>query len=86
MTFELLFSGRLVPLSLMPDWAQRLADVLPFKWTFGYPIEALIGRTAGRGAARRARDAGALDRDRRDRDPADLAVRRAPLLRGGRLT
>jgi len=43
MTFELLFSGRLVPLSLMPEWAQRLADILPFKWTFGYPIEALIG-------------------------------------------
>src|SRR6478672_7662657 len=42
-TLELLLSGRLVPLSLMPDWAQRLADVLPFKWTFGYPIEALIG-------------------------------------------
>jgi ABC-2 type transport system permease protein len=33
-----------VPLALLPDWAQRLADVLPFKWTFGYPIEALIGR------------------------------------------
>jgi ABC-2 type transport system permease protein len=43
-TAELLLSGRLVPLSLMPDWAQRLADVLPFKWTFGYPIEALIGQ------------------------------------------
>ena len=43
-TLELLLSGRLVPLSLMPDWAQRLADVLPFKWTFGYPIETLIGR------------------------------------------
>ena len=43
MMFELLFSGRLVPLSLMPDWAQTLADVLPFKWTFGFPIEALIG-------------------------------------------
>jgi ABC-2 type transport system permease protein len=43
-TAELLLSGRLVPLSLMPEWAQRLADVLPFKWTFGYPIEALIGR------------------------------------------
>jgi ABC-2 type transport system permease protein len=43
-TAELLLSGRLVPLSLMPDWAQRLADLLPFKWTFGYPIEALIGR------------------------------------------
>ncbi len=43
-TVELLFSGRLVPLSLMPDWAQTLADVLPFKWAFGYPIEVLIGQ------------------------------------------
>jgi len=40
---ELLLSGRLVPLSLMPDWVQRLADVLPFRWTFGFPIEALVG-------------------------------------------
>jgi ABC-2 type transport system permease protein len=44
MTLELLLSGRLVPLSLMPDWAQALADLMPFKWTFGFPIEALIGR------------------------------------------
>jgi ABC-2 type transport system permease protein len=44
MTLELLLSGRLVPLSLMPAWAQTLADVLPFKWTFGFPIEALVGR------------------------------------------
>ncbi len=43
-TAELLLSGRLVPLSLMPEWAQTLANFLPFKWTFGYPIEALIGR------------------------------------------
>jgi ABC-2 type transport system permease protein len=42
-TAELLFSGRLVPLSLMPEWAQQVADLLPFKWTFGYPIEALTG-------------------------------------------
>ena len=27
----------------MPDWAQQLANFLPFKWTFGFPIEALIG-------------------------------------------
>jgi ABC-2 type transport system permease protein len=40
---ELLLSGRLVPLSLMPIWVQRLADVLPFRWTFGFPIEALVG-------------------------------------------
>lgn len=42
-TAELLLSGRLVPLTLLPDWAQRLADVLPFKSTFGYPIDALVG-------------------------------------------
>jgi len=44
MTLELLLSGRLVPLSLMPAWAQDLANVLPFKSTFGFPIEALTGR------------------------------------------
>jgi len=41
---ELLLSGRLVPLALMPDWAQQLANFFPFQWTFGFPIEALIGR------------------------------------------
>jgi len=40
---ELLLSGRLVPMALMPEWVQRLADVLPFQWTFGFPIEALVG-------------------------------------------
>jgi len=40
---ELILSGRLVPMSLMPDWVQRIANFLPFQWTFGYPIEALVG-------------------------------------------
>jgi ABC-2 type transport system permease protein len=40
---ELLLSGRLVPLSLMPDWVQSLATVLPFRYAFGFPIEALVG-------------------------------------------
>jgi ABC-2 type transport system permease protein len=40
---ELILSGRLVPLSLMPEWAQRLAWLFPFRWTFGFPIEALVG-------------------------------------------
>lgn len=40
---ELLLSGRLVPMSLMPPWVQRVADFLPFRWAFGYPIEALVG-------------------------------------------
>jgi len=43
MMAELLLSGRLVPLTLMPNWAQTLADWLPFKWTFYFPIEVLVG-------------------------------------------
>ena len=43
MAVELLLSGRLVPLPLMPDWVQTLANFLPFKWTFYFPIEALAG-------------------------------------------
>jgi len=40
---ELLLSGRLVPLTLMPHWSQTLAAWLPFKWTFYFPIEVLVG-------------------------------------------
>jgi ABC-2 type transport system permease protein len=40
---ELLVSGRLVPLTLMPHWAQSVAAWLPFKWTFYFPIESLVG-------------------------------------------
>jgi ABC-2 type transport system permease protein len=41
---ELLLSGRLVPMSLLPAWARDLAWLLPFQWTFGFPIEALVGQ------------------------------------------
>jgi len=40
---ELLLSGRLVPLQLMPDWVETLAWLLPFQWTFFFPIQALVG-------------------------------------------
>ena len=40
---ELLLSGRLVPMTLMPDWVQTLAWFLPFQWTFYFPIETLVG-------------------------------------------
>ena len=40
---ELLLSGRLVPLQLMPDWVETVAWFLPFRWTFFFPIEALVG-------------------------------------------
>lgn len=40
---ELILSGRLVPLTLMPTWVQTLSEYLPFKWTFFFPIHALTG-------------------------------------------
>ena len=40
---ELLLSGRLVPMDLMPGWVEGLSWALPFRWTFGYPITALVG-------------------------------------------
>jgi ABC-2 type transport system permease protein len=43
MAVELLLSGRLVPLQLMPGRVQTLANFLPFKWTFWFPIESLVG-------------------------------------------
>jgi len=46
-TMELLLSGRLVPLALMPPWARSLANALPYKWTFGFPIETLAARLTG---------------------------------------
>jgi ABC-2 type transport system permease protein len=43
MMTELLLSGRLVPLPLMPDWVQDIARFLPFQWAFFFPIESLVG-------------------------------------------
>jgi ABC-2 type transport system permease protein len=43
MTTELLLSGRLVPLPLMPDWVQDIARFLPFQYAFFFPIESLVG-------------------------------------------
>ncbi len=40
--FELVFSGRLVPMSLMPPVVQQVAAYLPFQWTFFFPIEVLV--------------------------------------------
>jgi ABC-2 type transport system permease protein len=43
MAAELLLSGRLVPMPLMPDWVQELARFLPFQWAFYFPINSLVG-------------------------------------------
>lgn len=41
---ELLLSGRLVPMAVMPEWVQTVSAWLPFQWTFLFPIEVLIGQ------------------------------------------
>jgi ABC-2 type transport system permease protein len=40
---ELLLSGRVFPLVLMPKWFQTLTWYFPFRWTFSFPIVALTG-------------------------------------------
>ena len=40
----LFFSGQMAPLSLMPEWLQALAAVLPFRWMLSFPTELLLGR------------------------------------------
>ena len=42
---ELLLSGRLVPIEFMPKTVQTIAAWLPYKWTFQFPIDVLIGRS-----------------------------------------
>ena len=58
---ELLLSGRLVPLTLMPDWVQTLAWFLPFRWTFYFPIQALVGDLSNAELLAGLGDAGLLD-------------------------
>jgi ABC-2 type transport system permease protein len=40
---ELILSGRLVPMLLMPLWVQHIANFLPFQSMFYFPITALTG-------------------------------------------
>lgn len=35
--------GYLVPLELLPGWAQRISGVLPFRYTLAFPVEAMLG-------------------------------------------
>ena len=40
----LFLSGRLAPLDLFPQFVQRAADILPFRWMLAFPVELLQGR------------------------------------------
>ncbi|MBI3910782.1 MAG: ABC-2 family transporter protein [Armatimonadetes bacterium] len=36
------FSGQMVPLSFLPEWAHALARWLPFRYTLAFPVELLM--------------------------------------------
>ena len=40
---SLFLSGRIAPISLLPDPVQTLADFLPFRWTMACPTELVVG-------------------------------------------
>jgi ABC-2 type transport system permease protein len=41
---EFFTSGRVAPLSVLPQWAQNIAGALPFQWMFYFPLELFLGR------------------------------------------
>lgn len=42
------FSGKLVPLNLLPDWLQQVGNYLPFKFTVYMPIMFIMGKIDSR--------------------------------------
>ena len=86
MTLELLLSGRLVPMPLMPDWVQEIARFLPFQWTFFFPIDSLVGDLSTTELVRGIARAAPLDPDRPRDLPSRLALGDPALQRGGWLT
>jgi ABC-2 type transport system permease protein len=40
----LFLAGQIAPLTLFPHWLQVIADILPFRWMLGFPVELVLGR------------------------------------------
>jgi ABC-2 type transport system permease protein len=40
----LFLSGQIAPLTLLPAPIRVVAEILPFKWVIGFPVELLLGR------------------------------------------
>ena len=38
------FSGAVIPLSFYPGWLQNIADILPFRFVYYFPIQVLLGK------------------------------------------
>lgn len=44
MAVVLIFTGRLAPLSLLPEGMQTFAAISPFEWMISFPVELILGR------------------------------------------
>jgi len=40
----LFLSGQIAPLSLLPHWLQIVANLLPFRYMLGFPVELVLGK------------------------------------------
>lgn len=44
--FIFLLAGQVAPISLLPGWVQPAAELLPFRYMLGFPVEVLTGQLA----------------------------------------
>src|SRR5262249_18530649 len=44
-----LLAGQIAPVALLPGLMQVLAQVLPFRYMIGFPVEVLLGHLTGAG-------------------------------------
>ncbi|MDA0746465.1 MAG: ABC-2 family transporter protein [bacterium] len=44
----LFLSGRIAPISLLPEPVQLLANLLPYRWSLAFPVELFLGRLTER--------------------------------------
>lgn len=40
----MLFSGYVIPVSLLPPWAAAVGRALPYRWLLAFPVEMILGR------------------------------------------
>ncbi len=43
----MVLAGQLVPLALMPEWAQGFMEAQPFRYILSFPLEVIVGDLPG---------------------------------------
>ena len=82
-TLMLFLAGQIAPLTLFPRWIQVIADILPFRWMLGFPVELSSRSPDPSSGSGRIGCPGRLDYFKSGIDPCGLAGGGAGLLGGG---